>query len=120
MTKVDDLIVDRLIWGLGFYASRMAYLGDNQRNDGCDPYTSKDSPYILSVGRDGGNLARAILAEFAIASTPSVQWDECDHDWVEKIDGFSSSESQIDLKCAKCGCPGAKDQKTGDVFWPAT
>jgi len=47
-------------------------------------------------------------------------WDDCAHEWQEKIDSQSHSENQTDVFCIKCGCPGERDNKTGDVFWPAT
>ncbi|KKM03789.1 hypothetical protein LCGC14_1770950 [marine sediment metagenome] len=47
-------------------------------------------------------------------------WDNCDHEWHEKIDSQFHSENKTDVSCTKCGCPGERDTKTGNVFWPAT
>lgn len=46
-------------------------------------------------------------------------WAACDHSWHE-VESQFSSEYATDVRCEKCGCPGEKDNKTGDVFWPAT
>lgn len=53
--------IERLRAALEFYARPVAYQGDNMRNDGADKFTAADAPYIQSVGRDGGNVARAAL-----------------------------------------------------------
>lgn len=41
---------------LEFYANPIRYNGPNQRNSGNDPYST--GPYILSVERDNGEIAR--------------------------------------------------------------
>jgi hypothetical protein len=52
----------RLRKALAFYARPIAYQGDNQHNNGQDPFTPADEPYIKSIGRDGGAIAREALA----------------------------------------------------------
>lgn len=52
-------VIERLTAALAFYARPIAYQGDNVRNEGQDdPFTPPDRPYIQSVGRDGGEVAR--------------------------------------------------------------
>lgn len=51
----------RLKQALEFYARPLAYQGDNIKNEGQDPYTPADNPYVQSVGRDGGRFARKAL-----------------------------------------------------------
>ncbi len=47
---------------LQFYADPKRYEGDNQRLVGePDTYQPKDCPYLWSVNRDGGNIARSAL-----------------------------------------------------------
>lgn len=46
---------------------------------------------------------------------PTV-WDECDHVWSVRMD----SQFEDEVVCEKCGCPGARNGDTGEVFWPAT
>ena len=48
-----------------------------------------------------------------------MNWNECEHLWVE-VDSQYSNELFTDVRCEKCNCPGEKDNKSGDVFWPAT
>ena len=45
-----------VIKALEFYANPIRYNGPNQRNSGNDPYST--GPYILSVERDNGEIAR--------------------------------------------------------------
>jgi hypothetical protein len=47
-------------------------------------------------------------------------WDECVHKWKAKVDSQFSNEYNEDVDCTVCGCPGDRDIKTGEVFWPAT
>ena len=47
-------------------------------------------------------------------------WNNCAHVWQEEIDSQFSSDIETHVECIRCGCPGAKDNLTGDVFWPAT
>lgn len=47
-------------------------------------------------------------------------WDNCNHEWSEVLDSQFSNEYEVSVECIKCKCPGAKDIKTGSVFWPAT
>jgi hypothetical protein len=47
-------------------------------------------------------------------------WYNCDHKWRAEIDSQAHNESQTAVYCMKCGCPGDQENKTGDVFWPAT
>jgi len=44
----------------------------------------------------------------------------CDHDWEELISDMGNSEHQTMVACTKCGVPGARSNKTGEVYWPAT
>ena len=48
-----------------------------------------------------------------------LDWYKCNHEWKEQVDSKFSSELEADVYCIKCGCPGAEDRRTGDVFWPA-
>ncbi len=47
-------------------------------------------------------------------------WNECEHEWQEHPDSQFSNELVTEVVCKKCGCPGQREEKTGDVFWPAT
>jgi hypothetical protein len=47
-------------------------------------------------------------------------WDDCEHIWNAKIDSQFSSEHFTAVKCVKCQCPGEMNNKTGEVYWPAT
>lgn len=49
-----------------------------------------------------------------------MNWTYCEHDWIEKTDSQFSNEYFTDVYCIKCGCPGEKYNKTGEVFWPTT
>ncbi len=47
------------------------------------------------------------------------KWDDCfEHDWKEVDSDIGGNRT--DVVCRKCGCPGERDDKTGEVFWPAT
>ena len=48
------------------------------------------------------------------------EWGVCKHEWMALSDSQFSNELVEDVKCAKCGCPGERTIKTGEVFWPAT
>jgi hypothetical protein len=61
--------IERLRAALAFYARPIAYQGDNIRNEGQDPFTPPDKAYILSIGRDGGEVARRALGEQATAKS---------------------------------------------------
>jgi len=58
--KAADEIA-RLRHALAFYARQIAYEGANQRNLGQDPFTPEGQPYVQSVDRDLGAIARAAL-----------------------------------------------------------
>jgi len=45
---------------------------------------------------------------------------ECEHDWKEAVDSQFSNEHETDVKCIRCGVAGSRNEKTGDVYWPAT
>lgn len=47
------------------------------------------------------------------------EWTKCDHEW-EEVDSEYGNENYSEVICKKCKCPGEKDLRTGDVFWPAT
>lgn len=49
-----------------------------------------------------------------------MDWQNCKHEWRELVDSLWHSEIETAVECKKCGCPGAKDNKTGEVYWPAT
>jgi hypothetical protein len=58
--------IARLTKALAFYADPRRYLGPNARNDWDDPYAKGVYPvYVQDVSRDGGDVARAALAECA-------------------------------------------------------
>lgn len=47
-----------------------------------------------------------------------MNWTECEHEWRE-LDTDIGGE-RTDVVCSKCDCPGERDDRTGEVFWPAT
>ncbi len=47
---------------------------------------------------------------------PSALWDDCTHVWEFPID----SMGERDVVCVKCDCPGERDPKTQEVYWPTT
>ncbi len=49
-----------------------------------------------------------------------ANWKYCEHVWYILEDSQFHNEYELDVRCIKCECPGAKNIKTGDVFWPAT
>jgi hypothetical protein len=50
----------------------------------------------------------------------SREWyDGHEHDWRVK-DGQGNSELFTEVRCELCGIPGERDEKSGEVFWPAT
>lgn len=49
-----------------------------------------------------------------------MEWKDCDHKWTVDIDSQAHSETKVAVHCKKCWCPGEKNLKTGEVFWPAT
>jgi hypothetical protein len=46
--------------------------------------------------------------------------DNCHHIWRDVTDSQFSNEHSSDVVCTLCGCPGERDNETGEVFWPAT
>jgi len=44
---------------------------------------------------------------------------EHDHNWQERDSQFTN-EVETDVKCSICGMAGSRDNKTGDVWFPAT
>ncbi len=70
-----------------------------------------------------GNWTRqALRAALANAPTPNdkLDWDSCQHEWRARVDSQYHSETNLDVVCTKCQCPGDQNVKTGEVFWPAT
>lgn len=64
------------------------------------------------------DTANSIAAEFKQTGDADEQ---CQHEWKESI----SSDSEIGgdrtyVKCVRCGVPGERNDKTGDVYYPAT
>lgn len=53
-------------------------------------------------------------------SYPKSPWDDCAHAWEEKVDSQFSNESEADVECVKCGCPGSQNRASGATYWPAT
>lgn len=49
-----------------------------------------------------------------------INWNFCKHEWSVLVDSQSHNEYVLAVECEKCRCPGEKDIKTGDVFWPTT
>jgi len=47
-------------------------------------------------------------------------WDNCQHEWKVVADSQFSNESNEEVTCLHCACPGDRDLNTGEVFWPAT
>lgn len=60
----DNLVKEKERYrvALKFYARPIAYAGANQLNEGHDPFTPKDNPYIQDVVRDNGQVARRALS----------------------------------------------------------
>ena len=56
-----EIEIERLRSALEFYAREVAYKGANQKNEGQDPFTPADAPYIQSIERDCGETARKAL-----------------------------------------------------------
>jgi hypothetical protein len=48
-----------------------------------------------------------------------TDWYKCEHEWEEYGD-YDLGGDRTEVKCTKCGCCGERDDKTGEVFWPAT
>lgn len=48
-----------------------------------------------------------------------LDWNFCEHEW-EEIDSQFSNEKITAVRCVKCDCPGELDNKTEEVFWPAS
>lgn len=49
-----------------------------------------------------------------------MTWDECEeHEWVEDGD-YDLGGDRTEVICTHCGAPGERDDKTGEVYWPAT
>lgn len=55
----------------------------------------------------------------ATPDQPSEAAVLCAHDWRE-VESQFSNEYFTDVRCALCAVPGQRDEKTGEVFWPAT
>ena len=49
-----------------------------------------------------------------------MDWDTCEHEWKDELDGSGTNDLFTDVKCIKCRVPGQKTNKTDEVFWPAT
>jgi hypothetical protein len=51
-------------------------------------------------------------------------WNECQHDWeaVGDLDlgDVAGMGEREEVLCAKCGCPGERYSKSGEVDWPTT
>ncbi len=54
------------------------------------------------------------------AASLKFRWQDCCHDWRVKIDSQSHSDLETDVVCERCGCSGSKNNKSGEVFFPAT
>lgn len=65
MKEAIAAVIRESVKSLRFYADPKRYEGDNQRLVGePDVYQPKDCPYLWSVNRDGGKIARAALWRF--------------------------------------------------------
>lgn len=49
-----------------------------------------------------------------------VDWDRCEHEWKVSNRDWDLPIEREEVVCVKCGCPGERTVKTGEVFWPAT
>lgn len=49
-----------------------------------------------------------------------TDWQNCEHDWELSNSEWNCPEDCEEVVCAKCGCPGERYVKTGEVFYPAT
>jgi len=51
---------------------------------------------------------------------PLPNWCQCPgHVWKEYESEYTN-EYHTQVRCIVCRCPGERDEKTGDVYWPAT
>lgn len=49
------------------------------------------------------------------------EWhDGHQHEWVTAPGDWDAMEGVSEVICSKCGVPGQRTDKTGEVFWPAT
>jgi hypothetical protein len=49
----------------------------------------------------------------------SEDWDNCAHEWEPRGD-FDLGGNRTEVECIHCGCPGERNNDTGEVYWPAT
>lgn len=48
-------------------------------------------------------------------------WYDCgNHEWKEWEFDYDLGEGRSQVYCVRCKCPGERNDKTGEVFWPAT
>ena len=46
--------------------------------------------------------------------------DHCGHEWKIAPGDWDAAEGRSSVECEKCGVPGERTDKTGEVYWPAT
>lgn len=64
--KTQSELINSLREALQFYADRRRYDGPNQEPIEGDPHGLKDFPYMWSVDRDNGSIARKALEQIAL------------------------------------------------------
>lgn len=72
---------------------------------------------VYKCRRCGGRMVGTFQG---LVQTDGPEQCACAHEWRELVDSQFHSDTETDVSCVKCGVSGAKDTKTGDVFWPAT
>lgn len=55
-----------------------------------------------------------------VTTTHRYSWEDCQkHEWKTRGD-FDLGNDRTEVECVNCGMPGERDDKTGEVYWPAT
>jgi hypothetical protein len=47
-------------------------------------------------------------------------WKTCEHEWETDTGSWDCPLTEEQVVCKKCGCPGQRTIKTGEVYWPTT
>ena len=82
--------------------------------------TEHELSYLVHQSRMNAAVEAEEMNLVASEAKSMSKWENCDHEWREKVDSQHHSESATDVVCVKCDCPGEKNSKTGDVHWPAS
>lgn len=46
--------------------------------------------------------------------------DGHEHEWIVRSGDWDLGGNRSQVKCAKCGVSGERDDDTGEVYWPTT